>query len=127
MKLTFNTMIADVSVALGAINSYHAGRFDDAINHLHSILDLEPNNWDARLMLAACYYRTRQWAASHRVFELIANRTDSAAIRQKALEGLQVTTAKLNKWNGSNTSIPEEFGCYVERTNRSADEAMSWL
>ncbi len=127
MKLTFNTLIADVSIALKAINNYRAGSYEQAITSLHDILDSEPMNWDARLMLAACYYKTEQWSSAHRAFAFIVSRTNDNDIRAKALEGQQVTSAKLNNWIGRPGELPAEFGCFVERLNQPKQRAMSWL
>lgn len=127
MKLTFNTLIADVSVALKAINNYRAGSFEEAIRSLHDVIDLEPTNWDARLMLAACYYKTGQWSAAHRAFSFIAAKTNDIDVRQKALEGQQVTSNKLNKWNGRPGELPAEFGCYVERVSRPKTQPLGWM
>ncbi len=126
MKLTFNTMVADLSVALNAIEHYQAGRFTQAINDLQSVLDFEPNNWDARLMLGACFYKTQQWSAAHRTFDYIASKCIDSEIRTKAHEAVQVTTAKLNKWN--TVGLPLEFGCDVElQPVQSTREPISWL
>lgn len=127
MKLTFNTMVADLSVALSAINHYQSGLFTEAINDLQSVLDFEPKNWDARLMLGACYYRTQQWSAAHRTFDFIASKCTDSDIRAKAQEAVQVTTAKLNKWNA--VGLPREFGCDIDLLpSASANlEPISWL
>ncbi|MBY0549048.1 MAG: tetratricopeptide repeat protein [Candidatus Obscuribacterales bacterium] len=126
MKLTFNTMVADLSVALSAIDHYQAGRFTQAINDLQSVLDFEPTNWDARLMLGACFYKTQQWSAAHRTFDFIASKCSDSDIRTKAQEAVQVTTAKLNKWN--TVGLPLEFGCDVElQPVQSVREPISWL
>lgn len=127
MKLTFNTLIADVSVALKAINSYRAGCFEEAISCLQDILDVEPTNWDARLMLGACYYRLGQWSAAHRAFSYIVAKTDNIEIRAKAQEGQQVAASKLSNWIGNPAELPAEFGCYVERVGKPKVQPMSWL
>lgn len=119
-------MVADLSVALNAIEHCQAGRFTQAINDLQSVLDFEPNNWDARLMLGACYYKTQQWSAAHRTFDFIASKCTDSEIRMKAQEAVQVTTAKLNKWN--TVGLPLEFGCDVDlQPVQSTREPISWL
>jgi thioredoxin-like negative regulator of GroEL len=130
MQLTFNTLVVDVSTALKAINSYQAGAYKEAISDLQCILDLEPKNWDARIMLAACYYKTGQFPAAQRAFQFIADKSDDAGARAKALEGMQAAAAKLDCRHSSGMSaLPAEFGCYVERINTAprAPQGPQWL
>lgn len=128
MTLTFNTLIADVSVALRAINFYQSGSYKDAIGDLQSILDYEPCNWDARLMLAACFYKTGQLPAAHRAFSFIKDRCDKDDVRNRAMEGLEATNAKLEKRDTSMSALPAEYGLYVERVNApSQQRGPSWL
>lgn len=125
MSLTFNTIVLDVSVALNAINHYQAGKYKEAIEALQCVLDLEPHNWDARLMLAACYYKTAQYVSASRAFQYIVDCTDNADVRKKAQEGAQVSAAKMNKRDF--TEIPPEFGCHVEMLQKTQPKTMSWL
>lgn len=129
MALTFNTLIADVSVALKAINLYQAGSYKEAISELQCILDYEPCNWDARLMLAACYYKTGQLPAAHRAFQFIKDRTDRDELRKKAEEGLEATNAKIEKRDSGASALPAEYGLYVDRVNHrsSASQGPNWL
>lgn len=126
--LTFNTMIADVSVALKAINLYQTGCYKEAINELQSVLDCEPNNWEARLMLAACYYKTAQYPAAERAFQFIANKTTNPEVRKRAEEGIDATRDKMDGSKGGKSALPAEFGLYVERINRpTAPQGPTWL
>lgn len=125
MQLTFNTINGDATTALRAMRNYRSGNFDLAIQDLQQILDVEPLNWDARLMLGACYFKCGQWSAAHRVFQFINDRTDSLEIRTKAVDGLQATNAKFNK--RPLNSLPAEFGCYVEHTQVRPQSLPSWL
>jgi hypothetical protein len=113
MNLTFNTQIVDVSVALKALQHYRQGEFQQAISVLLDVLDNEPLNWQARLMLAVCYYKTNQFLASQRAFRLIYEQANDLEIRKKGLEGLQATKAKLEK--KMLLECPE-FNSYAERS-----------
>jgi thioredoxin-like negative regulator of GroEL len=121
MDITFNTQIVDVSVALNALKLYKDGNYKEAINHLLSILDVEPRNWDARLMLSACYYKTNQLGSAQRAFRFLYENCTDTDTKRKALEGLQATTAKLQK----PVDLPPEFGSYAARNPMK--EAISWL
>ncbi len=125
MKQTFNTFVSDLSVALTAINLYQAGEYRKAISHIQEILDLEPNNWDARLMLAVCFYKTGQHASAIRAFQVIAEKTNCDDIRKKANEGTAVCTAKLDKRN-ERSAIPAEFSCYIEVFGKTEPQ-LSWV
>ena len=125
--LTFNTTSLDVSVALNAVRYYQSGNFQQAIDSLQLVLDVEPNNWDARLMLGACYYKSGQFVSAHRVFQFIADKTDKPQIRTKAAEGAQVCAAKLDNRLTMPGVIPAEFGCYVEFSGVKTAKPMSWL
>ena len=126
MKHTFNTFVADLSVAINAVSLYQTGDFRKAINAIQDVLDLEPNNWDARLMLAVCYFKTGQHGAALRAFQLIADKTDCPDIREKAQEGLAVCSNKLDK-RFDNSGLPAEFGCYIELFGKKPDQQISWL
>jgi thioredoxin-like negative regulator of GroEL len=121
MDITFNTQIVDVSVALNALKHYRAGEYKEAITHLVDILDVEPRNWDARLMLAACYYKTGQYATAQRAFRFLHDNSADAETKKKALEGLHACTVKLKP----QTDLPPEFGGYVARNPMK--QAISWL
>lgn len=121
MNLTFNTEIAaNISVVLEALNYYQNRQFNQAIQPLLNVLDVEPRNWDARLMLAACYYKTNQYAAAERAFRMICENSGDADLKKKAAEGLRAASAKLSR---RSMTLPAEFGCSVER---GAPE-VSWL
>ncbi|MBY0549044.1 MAG: tetratricopeptide repeat protein [Candidatus Obscuribacterales bacterium] len=124
MNLTLNTLVADLSVALKALEHYQSGRFRDAIEDLQSVLDFEPQNWDARLMLAASYYKTQQWSAAYRTFQYIAANAVDNEIRLKASEGMQVTQSKLT---ANRCGLPAEFGCDTELLRAKYSEKISWL
>ncbi|MBX9569276.1 MAG: tetratricopeptide repeat protein [Candidatus Obscuribacterales bacterium] len=109
MSNTFNTLVSNLSTVVNAVNLYQSGRYRDAISSLQELLDLEPNNWEARLMLAVCFYKTGQLGAAHRAFDLIVERTTDLDIRQKALEGTEVTRAKL-QGHHVQVGIPAECG-----------------
>lgn len=112
MNLTFDTDIVDAKVALRALKHYEAGDFGNAISTLLEILDIEPKNWQARLMLAVCYYKTSQFISAQRAFQYIYENTSERDMRKKGLEGLQATKAKLEKKLASNSP---EIASYFER------------
>lgn len=121
MDITFNTQIVDVTVALNALKLYKAGNYKEAIKHLLDILDVEPRNWDARLMLAACYYKTTQFATAQRAFRFLYDTCPEGDVKKKALEGLQASSARLRKEH----ETPPEFGTYVARNPMKT--VVTWL
>lgn len=121
MEFTFNTQIVDISVALNALKLYKSGRHKEAINCLLDILDCEPKNWDARLMLGACYYKTEQYAAAQRAFRFLHDNCNDPETKRKAGDGLRAATAKLQKVS----ALPAEFGSYEDRM--PVDATPGWL
>lgn len=121
MEITFNTKIVDIAVALNALKLYRTKNYKDAISYLVEILDVEPRNWDARLMLSACYYKTKQYAAAQRAFRFLYDNCPEEDVRSRAREGLQATNALLEK----KVELPAEFGSYVARTH--AHQGSTWL
>ncbi|MBX9567911.1 MAG: tetratricopeptide repeat protein [Candidatus Obscuribacterales bacterium] len=107
------------------MNLYQAGEYRKAISHIQEILDLEPSNWDARLMLAVCFYKTGQHGAAIRAFQTITERTNCDEIRAKSEEGLAVCTAKLERRN-ERSAIPSEFSCYIEVFGKTEPQ-LSWV
>lgn len=122
MEFTFNTQIVDVSVALNALKLYKGGQYKDATAKLLDIIDVEPKNWDARLMLGACYFKTEQFAAAQRAFRFIYENCPVSDTKSRALEGMQAATYKLQPQK----NLPMEFGGYVER-NVQTISRLSWI
>lgn len=120
MEITFNTENRNATVALKALRLYKTKQYSEAIPSLTDILDCEPNNWDARLLLAACYYRTQQYMTAQRIFRFIADGCPERTTRLKALEAINVIATKME--NKSN-DCPPEFGCYASRHASK----ISWL
>src|SRR3989338_3017168 len=104
MDITFDTQVVDVSVALNALKHYRAGEYKLAIAALQEILDVEPKNWDARLMLGVSFYRTAQFITAQRAFRYIFDNCPVDAIKRKAMDGLQAANSKLQK-----NETPAEF------------------
>lgn len=120
MDFTFNTQIVDASVALRALQQYRDKDYKTCLSTLLNVLDMEPKNAQARLMVGACYFKTSQWAAAQRTFRWLVDNADDAEIKRKAVEGLQAATAKLQQ----PAALPMEFGSYVQPTVK---ERISWL
>ncbi len=119
MNITFNTQIVDVSVALKALDLYRNREYKQAISTLVEILDTEPNNWQARLMLAVCYYKTDQFPTAHRTFRYIYEKCQQIDLKRKAFEAMQASNLKML----AHVDVPAEFGCYVDRK----PQIPSWL
>ncbi|HEY9790078.1 MAG TPA: tetratricopeptide repeat protein [Candidatus Obscuribacterales bacterium] len=95
MDIKFSTQIIDVSVALKALQQYRDGEYKQAIETLLVILETEPNNWDARLMLAASYFGTSQFAAAERSFQTVLDKCPVDELREKARAGVESSLAQL--------------------------------
>jgi hypothetical protein len=121
MDITFNTHTVDVSVTLKAVQLYREKNYKACVTVLMSVLDVEPRNWQARLMLGACYFRTEQWGAAQRCFRFLVDQCTDPDTKIKALEGLQAATSRLER----RVDIPMEFGSYVERSGMK--DRLSWL
>ncbi|MBX9689878.1 MAG: tetratricopeptide repeat protein [Candidatus Obscuribacterales bacterium] len=119
MQLTFNTQNVSISVALNALNLYREGKYNEAVGALIDVLDQEPRNWDARLMLGACYFRTQQMFAAERVFRMIADQAEDKNLRVRAREGLLAISAV----SGKRLEVPAEFGSCAVREHLIA----AWL
>ena len=120
MEITFNIQNANATVALRALNLYRAQRYNEAIPALTDILDYEPGNWDARLLLAACYYRTQQFMTAQRIFRYISESCPDRLTRLKAIEATNVISSKLDN---KADALPPEFGCHASRVPGQ----ISWL
>ncbi|MBX9685460.1 MAG: tetratricopeptide repeat protein [Candidatus Obscuribacterales bacterium] len=116
MEITFNTCNLDASVALKALQLYKAKKYKEAIPALQEILDVEPKNWDARLLLGACYYKTAQYPSAQRLFQFIYDAPGvPQATRIKAQQALRaVAMAKEGL-----SDLPAEFGCYAQLNSKA--------
>lgn len=109
MEFSFNTENRAAGVGLQALQHYKAGQFKDAITCFTEILDMEPGNWDARLLLAASYYKSGQYMSAERIFHYISNTCNDMEIRSKATQALRSTKSQIER---GTTELPAEFGCY---------------
>lgn len=110
MEITFNTQNAEATVALKALQQYKAKQFKEAIASFTEILDCEPGNWDARLLLGACYYKSGQFLTAQRIFNYINESCcTNLEARAKAREALRSVQSQLER---GTTDLPAEFGCY---------------
>ena len=119
MQLTFNTQNVNVAVALKALDSYRSGQYKQTSVALIEVLDVEPQNWDARLMLGACYYKMGQYFSAQCAFRMICERATDAGVRGRAQEGLLASGRKI----GKREDTPPEFGSCAVRQ----DFAVAWL
>jgi hypothetical protein len=119
MDFTFNTQIVDISVALRALKLYRDKEYKEAIPALVQILDTEPTNWQARMMLGACYYKSEQFPTAYRTFRYIYEKCPHIDVRRKAFEAVQASQLR----SQTHVEVPAEFGCYIDRKPRIA----SWL
>jgi cytochrome c-type biogenesis protein CcmH/NrfG len=115
MDITFNSQNADAALALKALQHYRAKDYKPAQNCLLELLDVDPKNWHARLLLAVCYYKTSQLATAARAFQFIYDGCNDDDVRRKAQEGLRVSQAAMQ----GKQQMPAEFGRYVENALRS--------
>ncbi|MBX9725313.1 MAG: tetratricopeptide repeat protein [Candidatus Obscuribacterales bacterium] len=119
MNLTFNTKNVNIAVALRALDLYRAGKFKEAVGALLEVLDAEPQNWDARLMLGACYYRTGQYFSAQNAFRMVADQAQDAQLRNRARQGLLATSSK----TGGRVETAPEFGSCAVRQ----EFVVAWL
>ncbi len=119
MNLTFNTKNVNIAVALKALNLYRSGNFKEAVGALLEVLDAEPSNWDARLMLGACYYKLGQYFSAQNVFRMICDQAEDAVLRNRARQGLLATASK----TGNRIDMAPEFGSCAVRQ----EFVVAWL
>ena len=116
---SFNTQNVNITVALNAMENYRNKDYKEAVPNLIHVLDVEPQNWQARLMLGACYYKLGQYFAAMCAFRLVSDKATDSAIKAEARRGLIACSGK----GQERAKSPEEFGWHfaVERV------AVSWL
>lgn len=115
MEITIITAEINAEVALSALRCYRNGQFKDALGKLQDILDVEPTNWQARLYLAACFFKTAQPAAAQRTLRYIYDNCPDETLRKKAFEALRVINAETTH---KTFEVAAEFGGVVERMQR---------
>jgi hypothetical protein len=112
MQLTFNTQNTSATVALKALKCYRDGDYKEASLALLEVLDAEPINWDARLMLGACYYKMEQYFSAQCAFRIVCDQANDPMTRIKGREGLLASGGKM----GKRVDMPPEFGsCSVRQ------------
>lgn len=114
MELGMNTA-EFTSNAVSAYREYKSGNYQKALPILQDVLDFEPDNWMARLLLGVCFYKCGQPMASVRAFRLVYERCQESPIKQKACLALQAVTATLQKHN---IEMPLEWGDAIARNER---------
>jgi thioredoxin-like negative regulator of GroEL len=111
MDLNIKTEQIDASVALVAHRLYKEGQYREAIPVLQDILDMEPLNWQCRLFLAACYFKTAQPMAAERALRFVYEKCPDESLKQKACFAMQAVNAATAK----KIFVPLEFGALEER------------
>jgi tetratricopeptide (TPR) repeat protein len=117
-----DTQIAGISFAIDALRLYCDGDFKIAISKLIEILDKDPRNWYAHLMLGACYYNTNDLAAARREFQSVYKKCPEVEFVRMSVEGYaaSLTTMMINL-----VEVAPEFGCYSDRG--PATKPVTWL
>ena len=95
LDFSINTTFLDANAALKAYNDYKQGRYSEAINGLLSVLDTETRNWQARLFLGVCYYKTGQKFGAVRAFRYVYENCDDAELKSKACVAMQSVKSEL--------------------------------
>ncbi len=95
MEFTVNTTFLDANSALQAYRDYKQGKYNEAIAGLIPILDAEPRNWQARLFLGVCYYKTGQKFGALRAFRFVYDNCTDTQLKQKACMALQSVKAEV--------------------------------
>ena len=93
MDFSINTSQVDAMVALKAYTLYKSAQYSDAIPVLEAILDFEPKNWQARLFLAACWFKTNQPMTAQRALKFVHDNCPDAELKQKAALALEFIQA----------------------------------
>lgn len=106
--LSLNTTQIDTTVAMKAYNLYKSANYSEAMPALQEILDMEPTNWQARLFLGACFFKTGQPMAAERAFRFVYEKCSDEVLKQKACFAMQVVKNETGKQAA-------EFGSVVER------------
>jgi hypothetical protein len=106
MQISINTTQFESTIALSAYHSYKAGDFDLATQSLLQVLDVEPRNWLARLMLAVCYHKTEKDFAAERALRFVYQNCPDEALKQRACLALQTLAANIQAAKRK----PVEFG-----------------
>lgn len=76
---------------------------------------MEPRNWQAKLLLGACYYKENQPGAAQRAFRAVYSACDEAELKKKACMALQAVSAEMEKLTSGQ---PAEFSGMSERLRR---------
>jgi thioredoxin-like negative regulator of GroEL len=100
------TVQIDTELALSGYALFKDGQYRAAIPLLLEILDLDTRNWQARLLLAACYHKTGQSAAALRALRFVYDNCVDAQLKQKSCLALQAVNASLQQA----VCTPAEFG-----------------
>lgn len=105
MSNIFGNANVDVSKLVSGLRLYVEKDYRHAISPLTDVLDAFPENWDARLMLSACYYKTGQIFAAQRGFRYLYQHCPIDHLKSKSLEALRASLIRVVK------KLPAEFGC----------------
>jgi hypothetical protein len=97
VDINFNTTQLDASLVVNAYAFYKSGDYERAISALLGLLNIEPRNWQARLILGACYFHVNQKPAAQQAFRFVHDNCHDHDIARKAGLALQTVNAELLK------------------------------
>lgn len=89
-----------------ALSALEAGHVEDAIQHLNSILEAEPDDWDVRLKLAGAYCVGRRHASARQEVTYVVEHCRDDATRTRALHMLKQVLYTEEKIEPIRLSVP---------------------
>lgn len=95
--ITFNTVQMELASILTGYKLFKAGKYSEATPYLTSVLEIDPENWQARLLLGACYMKTGQAVTALRAFRWVSENCFNEVLKGKADKALQACKAAIER------------------------------
>lgn len=111
--------------------AYKSKEFKSALEKLQRVLDVEPQNWRAKLYLAMSYYHSGEIFTAYRHFLFLRDNCTDSEIRGKAESALAAMSSQMQASNNVNTStyMPEMTCTFKKPVAEDAEDGsdLEWV
>ena len=97
MQTTSTTEMCGVSIFRNAVKLFGEEEYEKAMSQFLEVLDADPLDWYARLLLGACYYKSEEFAAAERIYQYIYQKCSDEKLVRVAVDGFRASRARASK------------------------------
>lgn len=114
--------LIDILVDSGVL-AYKERRYKEAIEKLHTVLDVQPRHWRAKLYMAMSYYYIGEVFSASRHFTFLRDYCTERAIQARAESALAALNRQLMSGDANRAAMPQ-MTCTMKRPSFKPPETI---